>query len=496
MRQGLDPAFRWKITSRLFRPKNHLKTPASRLANPINFAPRSQTLPNLPIVHPQLQEQEPPPATEGRDAYPLLTLPEKRRSRVSATGSLNVQLSPTPDSGRSSIGLPRDIRTSTDSRRRNSLPEESLQQQRDQGTEKERQQLPVENDSAESSTSSPPRPKLDKGKGKAIDMPEDTDQPPQPPLESEKPPISEDEAQPLPPQPQPVSLTDPNLESGIGLPHIQTPSRISLPLSRHTSLISHQSHTRSTNPGGLPDPHTSINPDEGYAWGPSHPCFPHPNPHRPLTSPLYSSTRIIRIHRDYTATFSPSSSPSTKEPSTATHPPPSSSSTPVSDRVPAFTNLYPEILSPWVSEPVFRTLISGLNTRLAACFNPLSFTAILDTLLSLLTFWIWEDLGLTFSRRRWTELEKWVEAWNEERRREAKGNGEEDGEGNYARVVPLRRTGLLCLDIEIPEPGIMGVEEEGLGLSEGGDAGRVGEGVRMAMKRSVGDLSAVGVPGR
>lgn len=64
--------------------------------------------------------------------------------------------------------------------------------------------------------------------------------------------------------------------------------------------------------------------------------------------------------------------------------------------------------------------------------------------------------------------------WNEEQKREAEARGQAE-EGEYARVVDLRRTGFLCFDIEIPDPGIGEVEEE-IRLQEGGDAGAVERG--------------------
>lgn len=54
-------------------------------------------------------------------------------------------------------------------------------------------------------------------------------------------------------------------------------------------------------------------------WGPSHPCFPHLNPHVPTSSPLYQRTRVIRIQRDWLKT---------------------------GDVSPQFSNLYSEILGP------------------------------------------------------------------------------------------------------------------------------------------------------
>ncbi|KAI9687562.1 MAG: hypothetical protein M1822_002172 [Bathelium mastoideum] len=527
-------AFPWGITARLFRPRTVPKRPASRLANPINYAPRSQTLPNLPVIHPQLQEREPPRPTEGRVEYPLLTLPEKRRSRVSASGSVVVLPSPTAESGRSSIGLPRDKRISLDSRtRRNSAPGELVPPQPAQATERQ-EKLVFESSSSSSSNESRPRPKLDKGKAKAIDMPEGGSVPASNPTDPEKSAVAGDDV-PLPPQPHATSSTDPNLEAGAQFRHAQAPSRISLPLSRRPSTLSRLTRNSATHPVDHDGTASAASEEaESYPWGPFHPCFPHPNPHRPLTSPLTASTRIIRIRRDYTAVFPPEStsfSPSKPSATITTAPRHPSSSPkspqPVSDRVPAFTNLYPEILAPWVSEPAFRTLLDGVNSRYAKAFNPFSWRALVDLLLGLLTLWLWEDLGFTRVRMGVTEVEKFVEGWNAERRMEAEAaairiseqdeghertveeamtRGEASGgvvqEGDYARVINPRRTGFLCLDIEIPDPGIGAIEDEAsaLRLGEGGDAGAPERGaypVRLASATATGEnaLGEAGVSG-
>ena len=66
-------------------------------------------MPNVPVQHPQLGDG--PPSTRV-DEYPLLTLPEQRRSRQSpAPSSLVVERSTGDDSHRTSIALPRDRRS-------------------------------------------------------------------------------------------------------------------------------------------------------------------------------------------------------------------------------------------------------------------------------------------------------------------------------------------------------------------------------------------------
>ncbi|KAF2404370.1 hypothetical protein EJ06DRAFT_457693, partial [Trichodelitschia bisporula] len=142
-------------------------------------------------------------------------------------------------------------------------------------------------------------------------------------------------------------------------------------------------------------------------WGPSHPCFPHPNPHVPKDSPLYASTRVIRVRRDWMA---------------------------AGDVAPAFANLYPEILEPWVGEEEFRRVVRRVNAELREAFDPWGWRAWIDALLGVVTLWVWDDLGLTGVKKRLRGLEEWIEGWNRE-------VGEREG----VKIVPLRRTGYLSV---------------------------------------------------
>jgi hypothetical protein len=146
-----------------------------------------------------------------------------------------------------------------------------------------------------------------------------------------------------------------------------------------------------------------------YEWGPAHPCFPHPNPHVPASSPLHTSTRIIRVRRDWMA-----------------H----------GDLGPAFANLYPEILDPLVAEDDFRALIKRVNNELAAAFNPTSFRAWADALLGVATLWLWDDVGMTAVKGRLARLEEWLDQWNRD-------VGAKEG----VQIVPLRRTGYLTVGV-------------------------------------------------
>ncbi|KAG8532216.1 uncharacterized protein KY384_003857 [Bacidia gigantensis] len=199
-----------------------------------------------------------------------------------------------------------------------------------------------------------------------------------------------------------------------------------------------------------------------------HPCYPHQNTHVPLTSPLTTSTRLIRIPRDWEI---------------------------AGDMAPTFSEVYPEILAPWVSEQDFRTLINGVNARLIAIFAPggkngveglgggmYGWRQILDVLLGVLSGWITEDLGLTAVKGGLRDVEGFVERWNGERRMEGGAGlggiggekGDEGEDGEVAKCVPLRRTGYLSLDIQVPDPNLERVVEESVNGSVNG-AGNVGD---------------------
>jgi hypothetical protein len=164
--------------------------------------------------------------------------------------------------------------------------------------------------------------------------------------------------------------------------------------------------------------------DIGDEWGPQHPCYPHLNPHVPVGSPEYTNTRIIRVRRDWLIE---------------------------GDLAPTFSNLYPEILDPaGLSESEFRHIIDKLNSTLIPTFSPYNWRNILDGVLGLATAWIWEDLGLTAVKSRLNNLEKWIEDWNANMERLARRE-----EGTIPpKIISLRRTGYMTLDIQIPDPEI------------------------------------------
>ena len=136
------------------------------------------------------------------------------------------------------------------------------------------------------------------------------------------------------------------------------------------------------------------------------------NPHVPIDSPLYQTTRIIRVKRDWMVE---------------------------GDLAPTFSNLYPEILDPaGVSEQHFRKLIEKINTELVETFRPWGLRNMFDVAMSLATGWVWDDLGFTGVKGRLRNVEKYLEEWNRDM-----GGKSEDGPGNAPMVVPLWRTGYL-----------------------------------------------------
>ena len=238
-----------------------------------------------------------------------------------------------------------------------------------------------------------------------------------------------------------------DVELGTALRPNQNPSRVSLPLSHQRSLSIATSRQRGeSTPGGRPsslyeEPHTT-QPHDGSSvgdeipWGPAHPCFPHLNPHVPLSSPLYGSTRIVRIKRDWMI---------------------------AGDLAPAFSNLYPEILDPALPEEQFRTLIRHVNTSLLESFSPWRKRAWFDAGMGLLTGWLWDDFGLTGAKRELRALETWIERWNAD-----------VGEPEGVQIIPLRRTAYLSLDVQIPDPQL---EPDSI-TSEQRHSGVVGRGGR------------------
>lgn len=155
---------------------------------------------------------------------------------------------------------------------------------------------------------------------------------------------------------------------------------------------------------------------EELAWGPAHPCFPHTNVHVPRASPEYQNTRVIRIKRDWMVK---------------------------GDLAPTYSNLYPEILDPLIPEVEFRRIIQHVNQTLVDAFDPFAVWNWVDGLLGFATGWLWEDFRPTGVKGKLRRLEQWIEDWNQ-------SIGAHDG----VRIIPLRRTGYMTLDVQIPDPQV------------------------------------------
>ena len=250
-------------------------------------------------------------------------------------------------------------------------------------------------------------PKLDKGKGRATE--EDEFEPESRRVSQELTPVSGISFE----KGKGRAIMSTDLERG---PSPQTPynpvgnsevpnsaSRISLPEGIGPALSSNNTSIIGSD-GPAPNPA-----DE---WGPQHPCFPHMNPHVPITSQLYQTTRIIRIKRDWMVE---------------------------GDLAPTFSNLYPEILDPaGVSEQDFRRLIEKINGELVKAYSPWEPRNIFDAAMGVATGWVWDDLGFTAVKSRLRNVERYLEQWNKEMENKSK-----DGPGSAPVIVPLRRTGYM-----------------------------------------------------
>ncbi|EEH23277.2 hypothetical protein PABG_05488 [Paracoccidioides brasiliensis Pb03] len=230
------------------------KPPSSRLWNPINYVPRT-TIVTAPCPAPVSDTS--PYIDAQRDAYPLLTIPEQRRSRQppSPTSLLVERSVADTESGRASIGLPPGHRRSGVWENSN-MGKDSKQS----GTQGQRD--------VDHKTIRRPDPAL----VRTLDLP--TQDPIKPPSHSG---AHHDHPRHVPSQQSLRSQTFASFPSGNG---------------------NHSSGGSGIGGGGGGGGAEGDVADE-LAWGPSHPCFPHMNPHVPITSPEYQNTRIIRIRRDW-----------------------------------------------------------------------------------------------------------------------------------------------------------------------------------------------------
>jgi len=127
------------------------------------------------------------------------------------------------------------------------------------------------------------------------------------------------------------------------------------------------------------------------------------------------ATRIIRVQRDWLV---------------------------AGDLYPALQNLYPEILIGHMDEEEFRHVVETTNKMLEDGFNPWTVSSWMDSMLGVATGFLWDNIGVTATKRKVSQLERWIDEWNrnaQSQRRDIK-------------LIGLRQTGFLSLDIQIPDP--------------------------------------------
>ena len=395
-------------------------------------APSSPPPPNVPLFHPALHETKPvdnnDPIGTGAGDYPLLSLPEQRQIRHSTSPRASLQVERAGSEKR--ISLPRSVRHSYDSKRLSACPAETGQPEQAAQTAQitldptePAQTAQIILDPTEhphlfglSFNAAEPTTKLDKGKGKATAE----SSTPAPAYNFNMP---EDDRTAHAAEAAGRGYSK-DLERG---PDVMGDSNNSHMMNRNSTASMPDgigSAISSSNSSIMGDP--EVQPGDmmgGEEWGPQHPCFPHRNPHVSIDDPEYITTRIIRVRRDWLI---------------------------MGDLAPTFSNLYPEILDPaGMSEQEFRRVVDKLNRELTAAFAPWSVRNVVDGVLGLVTGWLWEDLGMTAAKGRLAKLEKWIERWNEAMARTA-----EEGGPAPPRIIPLRQTGYMTLDIQIGDPEI------------------------------------------
>ncbi|KAG7290318.1 hypothetical protein NEMBOFW57_000317 [Staphylotrichum longicolle] len=393
-------------------PLRHLS--ASRLWNPTNSTPRNLAPPSpgrprrlstpppppIPLSRPTLDITEDPSDPTGTAAgdYPLLTLPEQRQVRPSLSNRASLHLDRCAGAEQR-ISLPPSLRHSYDEKRASHTPSPVEEPEAGPSTSRQPAHLVVP-EGRRFRSRGPSFTRLQAPLGLSFR-----------PSSRNKEDKGKGKAVMSPPEDTRDGFT-PDLERG--------PDVLNQRHSTASGLSGIGSAISSSNSSIMGDPDQP--PDNGEEWGPQHPCYPHLNPHVPLDSVEYANTRIIRVRRDWLLE---------------------------GDLAPTFSNLYPDILDPaGVSEHEFRRVIDKLNSELVPIFSPYAWRNILDNVLGLATGWLWDDLGFTAAKTRLRSLEKWIEQWNADMEKAA---GSEEGV-IPPKIVPLRQTGYMTLDIQIPDP--------------------------------------------
>ena len=140
----------------------------------------------------------------------------------------------------------------------------------------------------------------------------------------------------------------------------------------------------------------------------------------------------------------------------------------VADLYPQYSEIYPEILAAWMTETEFRSLVSSVNAACERAFSPKGAKAWVDTILGVLTGWLWEDFGFDRGSRGIVDIENIIDQWNENirRRRVEEGvlNSKDDlgdkpgkpreGLENFLGCASWTRTAGMSLDFVIPDPKV------------------------------------------
>ncbi|KAL2417679.1 hypothetical protein ABEF95_013134 [Exophiala dermatitidis] len=386
------------------------RTATSRVLNPINYVPRPTPVRVQPTTGQSRHQRKVSPDAITGEVHTLLTIPEQRRSRQHSPTDPAVEHSPglTPQEGRdpSSIGLPANqyrgsvIVPEAQDREPRIVAEASSAVKQMVMVEPEKQ------DPESNGLKEPDRAHIHTAKHRQSEWQQQS-------------PTVLGQSYGISPLDQPLQ------------PPRRITSRLSLRRAQSTASIHSTAYGR-TNSETVPVPGSQEDVGQQYtdggsvgeelAWGPSHPCFPHLNPHVPVNSPEYAATRIIRIRRDWMV---------------------------VGDLAPTFSNIYPEILDPLMPEQEFRYVVEHINHTLIHAYDPFSAWNWFDGLMGLLTGWFWEDFRPMGIKGQLRALEQWLEDWNHT-----------VGAKAGVKIIPLRRTGYMNLDIQIPDPQVRVVGEE------------------------------------
>ena len=378
-------------------PARDNRAATQRILNPINHVPRPTP------VRIDRRTHLPPGAEPGTgEVHTLLSLPEQRRSRQYSPTSPHVEHSPHLSSAagsRTSIGLPPNQKRTSQLGSQVSLPQEMSESEKP----------------AESGPEVPPKAHVPGARYNAEELDLESQAVPSPSILGSNYGLNPSDQPTAPPR---------RVPSHKSLKRLKSSQSLRSSLYRHEATNSEAPPPIPPKFGQAPEQPQEEDGDraEELAWGPSHPCFPHLNSHVPLNSPEYRTTRLIRIKRDWMV---------------------------VGDLAPTYSNIYPEILDPLVSEQEFRYLVQHINTTLVQAYDPFSRSNWLDGILGFITGWFWEDFRPTGVKGKLRELERWVENWNRE-------VGSREG----VKIISLRRTGYMNLDIQIPDPQVKMVDDE------------------------------------